>query len=117
MTTRRPGPAALHSVPTLTEVIEIADLPAEHTGEGEQSIPAAGPEPQFSEEMLVQRVLADIQRQTDLMLEVRLREAVTPALARLTDSLIREMRTELSATLREVVARAVALEVARHRNR
>lgn len=68
-----------------------------------------------TEAQLVQRVLVDLQRQLDLMLEYRLREVLTPLLARATDNLIREARTELAATLRDVVARAVARELARHR--
>ncbi|MBC7730481.1 MAG: hypothetical protein H7306_01095 [Bacteriovorax sp.] len=70
-----------------------------------------------SEEQVVERVLADLQRQVDLMLEYRLREALTPLLARAADSVIRDARGELASTLRDVVARAVAQELARHRNR
>ncbi|HEV7915782.1 MAG TPA: hypothetical protein VGP22_18625 [Albitalea sp.] len=88
-------------VPTLTEVV---DHPA---------TPDAPPD----EQELVKRVLADIQRQVDLMLETRMREALTPALARLTDALLREVRTELASTLRDVVTRAVAQELSRHRDR
>lgn len=70
-----------------------------------------------SEEQVVQRVLADLQRQVDLMLEYRLREALAPLLARAADSVIRDARGELASTLRDVVARAVAREMARHHNR
>jgi aspartate oxidase len=38
-------------------------------------------------------------------------------LARMSDTLIREARDELASTLRDVVARAVAQEVERHRGR
>ncbi len=65
----------------------------------------------------MQRVLADVQRQIDLMLEVKLREALAPALTRATDALLREARTGLASTLRDVVSRAVAQEIARHRGR
>lgn len=64
---------------------------------------------------LVQRVLAEVQRQVDLMLEYRLREALTPMLTRLADSAVREARTELASALHDAVARAVAKELARHR--
>jgi hypothetical protein len=70
-----------------------------------------------SEHELVQRVLANVQRQVDLLLEQRLREALAPALARLTDALLRETRGELASTLRDIVARAVAQELSRHRDR
>ena len=73
--------------------------------------------PAIDEEELVQRVLADLQRQIDLMLEVKLREVLAPALTRATDALMREARTELASTLRDIVSRAVAQELSRHRQR
>ncbi len=70
-----------------------------------------------NEDQITQRVLAELERQVDLMLEYRLREVLTPLLTRATDGLIRDARTELASTLRDVVARAVAQELARHRTR
>jgi hypothetical protein len=70
-----------------------------------------------NEEQITQRILAELERQVDLMLEYRLREVLTPLLTRATDGLIRDARTELASTLRDVVARAVAKELARHRTR
>lgn len=67
------------------------------------------------EEQIVQNVLIELQRRADLMLEYRLRESLTPILARLCDSLIKEARQDLATTLRDVVARAVAQELTRHR--
>ena len=61
-------------------------------------------------------MLADLQRQLDLMLEVRLREALAPVLARAADALIRDARKELTAALRDAVARSVAQELARRRD-
>lgn len=121
-------------VPTLTEVVRIPEpVPAA------TATPVSTPEPAYArtepaplppiagvavpaaapidEEALVQRVLADLQRQIDLMLEVKLREVLTPALTRATDALMREARTELASTLRDVVSRAVAQELSRHRGR
>jgi len=96
-------------VPTLTEVVGPG---------GDAAPPAASAVPPVPQEQeLVQRVLANVQRQIDLMLEQRLREAVSPALARLTDALLRETRTELASALRDVVSRAVAQELSRHRDR
>jgi hypothetical protein len=92
-------------VPTLTEVVGAGDGP-----------PASGAAT-ASEQELVQRVLANVQRQLDLLLEQRLREAMAPVLARLTDALLREARGELAAALRDVVSRAVAQELSRHRDR
>jgi hypothetical protein len=120
-------------VPTLTEVVRIPEPASAGT-----ATPAAAADPAFArtepaplqglpvpaqapagldEDALVQRVLADLQRQIDLMLEVKLREVLTPALTRATDALMREARTELASTLRDIVSRAVAQEMSRHRGR
>ena len=61
------------------------------------------------------RLLADLQRQLDLMLEVRLREALAPMLSRATDALIRDARKELTAVLRDAVNRTVAAEQAKRK--
>jgi hypothetical protein len=133
MTTNRTGPQ--HRVPTLTEVVTVPDAAVEPTpraaplegravdggvvDQAERTEPAA-PDMAVAmrtEEELVARVLADVQRQVDLMVEYRLREALAPLLARATDALIRESRAELASTLRDVVARAVAQEITRHRGR
>jgi Arc/MetJ family transcription regulator len=115
-------------VPTLTEVIDWRDSTAP------PSVPAADetaftgpasmavqPEPVLArlptDAELTEQVLAQVQRQLDLMIEYRMREALTPLLARATDSLVRDARNELASTLRDVVARAVAQELTRHRNR
>jgi len=130
----RPAPHLLQGLPTLTEVIEA--IPARGStpeGSGDFSdppaVPAVAPDapapaladaaplPPIDEEQLVLRVLTELQRHADLMLDYRLREALTPALARLSEALIRELRQELAATLRDVVARAVTQELARQRGR
>ena len=122
-------------VPTLTEVVdwpqggasdaasEVASVAAPSTASmpavlaTAAATPAEPPAILPNEEQLVQRVLVGLQRQVDLMLEYRLREMLTPLLARATDSVIRDARSELASTLRDVVARAVAQELARHRIR
>ncbi|WP_150105470.1 hypothetical protein [Leptothrix cholodnii] len=71
----------------------------------------------IDEDELTQRVLLDVQRQIDRMFEFRVRESVGPAFARLMESFIEQTRDELAATLRDVVRRAVAQELARHRSR
>lgn len=71
----------------------------------------------IDEARVVQRVLADLDKQLDLMFEHRLRESLSPVLARMTDSLVREMRAQLAANLREMVARAVSLELDRLQKR
>jgi hypothetical protein len=83
--------------------------------------PANPPSPQaapvIDEARVVQRVMADLDKQLDLMFEHRLREAVTPVLTRMTDTLVRELRNQLAANLREMVAKAVSLELDRHQKR
>jgi hypothetical protein len=132
----RPAPPG--RVPTLTEVVRMPEAqpatpmpaPAAPVAEPQAfapTVPAALDAPRgggpvvgataVDEEELVQRVLADLQRQIDLMLEVKLREVLAPALTRATDALMREARTELASTLRDIVSRAVAQEVSRHRQR
>ena len=112
-------------LPKLTEVIDVASPdPAAASAQGAPAIAArlaaaraAQAAPPASEDDLNQRILADVQRQVEVMLETRMREALAPALARLTDALVREARAELASTLRDVVARAVAQEISRHRSR
>jgi hypothetical protein len=70
-----------------------------------------------AETQITQQVLSDVQRQVDRMFEYRVREVLGPVLARLTDQLIEDARHELAATLRDVVRRAVAQELARLRGR
>ena len=77
----------------------------------------AGATPTASEVQLTQRVLADLQRQVELMLEVRLREALAPILARATDALVRDARKELTAAMRDIVARSIARELGRREDR
>jgi hypothetical protein len=99
-------------VPTLTEEVQVppeapdALMPARAEADLDDT---AAP--------LTQAVLEDVQRQVDLMLEYRLRDAIAPALARASDGLIRELRHELAATLRDLVEKAVAQALARQRGR
>lgn len=131
-----PGPIPPGRVPTLTEVVGWPPLapsqpgalaPPGHAvslldaaGAGGEAAPARAPSTSGSppgDEQIVQRVLVDLQRQVDLMLEYRLREVLTPLLARAADSVVRDARAELASTLRDLVSRAVAQELARHRPR
>ena len=73
--------------------------------------------PDISEAQLTQRVLVVVQKQVDSMIEFRLKEAMAPILARHTDALVRELREELARTMGDVVARSVAQEMAKLRQR
>jgi len=122
-----------HGVPTLTEVVAwpAAATPTAPPAPVVQServeadvidrvaMPggAMSPAPRMTDEQLIERVMADLQRQIDLMLDYRLREILTPILTRAADAVIRDARAELASTLRDVVARAVAQELSRHRTR
>ncbi|MDP4300520.1 hypothetical protein [Leptothrix discophora] len=136
MTAALPPPPKL--VPTLTDVVGFS-LDAE-TASGQavavdapESSPQAPPRSAdvmqlrplqnaampdgIDENELAQRVLADVQRQIDRMFEYRMRESVGPVFARLLDAFLIETREELNKTLHDVVRRAVAQELARHRPR
>lgn len=141
-----PPPQPPQRVPVLTEVVmlpkaqpavevdEFPPLPADPafaaTAPSPLGRPEAGVAPKsaapvpapvapvgIDEARVAQRVLADLDKQLDLMFEHRLRESLSPVLARMTDSLVREMRAQLAANLREMVARAVSLELDRLQKR
>lgn len=89
-----------------------------------QAVPPAQPAlpvlpvlPDITEAQLAQRVLSDVQRQIDGMLEFRLREAMGPLLAKHSEALVRDLREELGRTMRDVVARSVTQEMAKLRQR
>jgi len=108
-----------HRVPTLTEVIEAREVaPQAEAAEPATTVSVSAPaaEPAWpTEAELTSRVLADVLRQVELMLEHRLREALMPALLQASDQLVLQARTELASALNEVVSRAVTQELARHR--
>ncbi len=100
---------------TLMSAAEAFPLELPKPSAWNQAIPLQ--QPLFDESAVVGRVLADLDRQLDLMFEHRVRETLAPILARLTDALVREVRNELSAGVREMVTRAVSLELDRHHKR
>lgn len=105
-------------LPTLTEV--VMEGPVGHAPATAMRKPAAPPAPPAAAtdaSPIVNAVLASLQPRIDLMLEYRLREALSPLLARAADTIVQETRAELARTLRDVVARAVAQELARRRVR
>ena len=106
------APAAAAGMPPMAEA--EAEFESESVGTAEAVLPAAD---DVHAEQITQRVLADMQRQIDLMLEYRLREALAPILARAADGIVKEARRDLATTLKDVVARAVAQELARQRLR
>lgn len=125
------------SVPVLTEVVVLptsapeVDEPFSPVAAPDPAYAAAAPTPlearppapratdvpAFDEALVTKRVLVDLDRQLDLMFEQRLRETLSPVLARMTDTLVREMRNQLASSLRELVAKAVAAELDRLQKR
>ncbi|MBL8318804.1 MAG: hypothetical protein JNJ42_10390 [Burkholderiaceae bacterium] len=67
------------------------------------------------EARIAEQVLVRLQPQIDVLFEHRMRDVLAPAINRLTTALADEARKQLAMTVREIVARAVAEEVARHR--
>lgn len=117
-------------VPTLTEVVDSpgADVGPQVQTQTDDAAPAPNPadasdvreeapsaEP--SEQQLVERVLADVQRQVGLMLEQRLREMLAPALARWSEALVEDSRQQIAVVLRDVIEQAVTREFERQRRR
>lgn len=107
------GPQAAVAAAEVAEP-ERAEVEAAVT-EPEPQAGAPSPAP-IDEATLTQRIVGDLQRQVDLMLEHRLQAALTPLLERLTQTLARDARDELALTLRDLVAEAVSHELARHRH-
>ncbi len=111
------APTAPDRVPTLTEVVvwPPADASMPSIPPALSLPPAPTPALRLAEDEIVQSVLLQLQRQVDLMLEYRLREVLTPVLARAADGIVRDARSQLASTLRAVVERAVGEELARRR--
>ncbi|MFO1220856.1 MAG: hypothetical protein U1E89_21015 [Burkholderiaceae bacterium] len=110
-------------VPTLTEVVRdvapptSAALPAEAALRPDADI---APTPLLAaalvqEARIAEQVMVRLQPQIDVLFEHRMRDALAPAINRLTTALADVVRRQLASTVREIVARAVAEEVARHR--
>jgi hypothetical protein len=75
--------------------------------------PSPSPPQPLSETALVERILSGLQQQVGTMFEQRVREVVTPALAKVGETLLTDLHLQLSVSLRDMVVRAVANEMAR----
>lgn len=121
MSTPFDPPTQPGALPVLTEELEhpAAAPAAPFTREGAVPVraPVAAPEPEppLDARAIEDEVMAELGQRIDLMFEYRLREALAPTLARAADLLIREAREEVALTLRDVVSRAVAQQLARRR--
>ena len=83
---------------------------------GETAQPLSAPT-LLDERQLVERILLELQRQIDGVVEYRLREVLTPILSRATDAIVRDARSDLTVSLRALVAQSVAQELRRQRPR
>jgi hypothetical protein len=110
-----PAPSAMVPLASIPHVHPVAWAEPPETIEPAQPVEPA--EPGLTEAQLSHRVLTDVQRQIDSMLEFRLRESMQPLLAQFTETLMQDLRDELSRTMRDVVTRAVAQEMSKLRNR
>lgn len=113
-------PVPLEALPVLGEVVsqQAAQqaLPLSQPPLQAQQPPPSAPSA-MTEAQIAHRVLSDVQRQIDGMLEYRLKEAMAPLLARHTEAIARDLRDELNRTLKDVIARSVAQELAKLRQR
>jgi hypothetical protein len=89
---------------------DMANLAAAGSGTPTPAAPSA-----LDEGAIVARVLDDLQRQIDLALEHQLTRALEPALQRLTQAMAVEAREAVGVALRDLVQRAVKLELDRVR--
>lgn len=103
-------------LPTATVAgVHVAPEPAEAPAGTPTGRPAGAMAPALDARAIEDEVMAELAQRIDLMFEYRLREALAPTLARAADLLIREAREEVALTLRDVVSRAVAQQIARRR--
>lgn len=101
-----PIDAAVDTKPNAPMPDALSPLQAANTPAPESTQPAPAELP--GQDELVRQIMADIQRQIDAMLEVRMKETLAPAITRFTDALARDTRAELGGVLKDVVTRAVA---------
>jgi len=101
----------------LPAMVALADLPVLNAVVAEPALVPPPVLPEINETQLAQRVLTDVQRQIDSMLDFRLKEAMGPILAKHSEALVRDLREELSRTMRDVVARSVTQEISKLRQR
>ncbi len=118
---RSPEPA-LPQPQAATSLVQDAPEVAESPPVAAETHPASGlPAPAVAspdrESELMRQVLEELQRQVDGVLEYRVREVLAPILARATDTVVREARSELSRSVRDLVAQLVAQELQRQRGR
>lgn len=104
------------SIPVLTQIIAE---PGDMAGASPFSVVAeartgAGEDERWKtlELKLNERVLRQILRRVDFVIEHRVKEALSDVLQQATDDMVKEIRRGLHVTLEDVIKRAVAQEIA-----
>jgi hypothetical protein len=109
------------SIPVLTEVFqdqpikkEAPEAPASSEAELEARAVDSWTEPEWAvlERRLSERILHQLQGRVDFVLEQRLRDSMAEALQHAMAGLTAEIRDSLQQTIGQIVARAVAQELA-----
>lgn len=105
------------AVPTKAQAAPSSPASAPVPAPGVGGEAAATPLLSADEMRIVDAVLQGLQPRIDLILEYRLRETLMPLLTRAAETIVQDARTELAATLRDVLVRAVSQEMVRRRRR
>ena len=79
--------------------------------------PIATQAPAATDSELTRRLVAGVLKRIEPTLEERIQNALAPALARVGQALLIQLRAELASSLRELITRAVDEELSRHRKR
>jgi hypothetical protein len=90
---------------------------AQPAGQAAASVPATPGVSLQDAQDIADVVLAGLEKQIDHLLDQRVQESLAPAFERLCEGLVQSVRDDLANTLRDVVARAVAQELARRQGR
>lgn len=102
------APAPMPALPPVPLLVDAIESPADSAMPGLARLTMLPPPPPLlDEDQLTRRVLASLESRLDGLFEERLREALAPALARVADGLIRDLRPELTQTLHDMVHDAV----------
>ena len=96
-------------VPTLTEVVHPASVPGLPGARAPMS--AVHVNLDKSSQLLEDQVLHRVMQRVDLVLEVRLRDAVSQLILAHTQGLGPRLREEIELVVRESVSQAIALEL------
>lgn len=116
-------PPSSDRLPVLTEVVSAGLRPEPltdrdiHTVTGVRKSPPPPTLSDLEESLLIQSVLLSLQKQTDRLVDFRVRELMEPVLQNMVNHLVKDIQMGLQETIKDVVAKAVAQELAKQRQR